>query len=78
MATRPSWQDDALVTALGRDLADVPGAGAIVVDDSQFAEPSQPGLVALARQLPAHMRLVMASQHNPVLSRPPGCSSRAC
>ena len=68
VATRPSWQDDALVTALGRDLVDVPGPGAIVVDDSQFAEPSQAGLVNLARELPRHMRLVMASQHNPVFS----------
>src|SRR3954471_15728346 len=36
---RPSWDDDALVAALSRDLADIDGKSAIVIDDSQFVEP---------------------------------------
>ena len=54
--------------ALARDLADLPAAAAVVIDDAQFAEASQRTLAGLARQLPAHVRLLVASQHNPVFS----------
>src|SRR5215470_642819 len=65
---RPSREDPELVHALARDLADLPAAAAVVVDDAQFAEASQRTLASLARQLPAHVRLLVASQHNPVFS----------
>ena len=64
---RPSWEDPELVDALARDLADLPAA-AVVIDDAQFAEASQRTLASLARQLPTHVRLLVASQHNPVFS----------
>ena len=54
--------------ALARDLADLPAAAAVVIDDAQFAEASQRTLASLARHLPAHVRLLVASQHNPVFS----------
>ncbi len=65
---RPSWQDADLVTALVHDLADAPSRAAIIVDDGQVMEPSQPTLVALAERLPGHQRLLLASQHNLVIS----------
>ena len=65
---RPSWDDPQLVDALARDLADLPAAAAVVIDDAQFAEASQRTLARLARHLPAHVRLLVASQHNPVFS----------
>jgi LuxR family maltose regulon positive regulatory protein len=65
---RPSWHDPELVDSLARDLADLPAAAALVIDDAQFAEPSQRTLARLAQHLPAHVRLLVASQHNPVFS----------
>ena len=65
---RPSWDEETLNLALGRDLADVHPHAVIVLDDCQFVEPFHRHLASLARQLPSGMRLVMASQHNPVLS----------
>ena len=65
---RPSWEDEALVPALARDLADVPARAVVVVDDSHHAEPAHRTLAALARRLPSNVRIVMASQHNPVFS----------
>ena len=65
---RPSWDQAELVEALAGDLADVSGPGAIVLDDSQYAESSQRMLSVLAGQLPPNLRMVMASQHNPAFS----------
>ena len=65
---RPSWDDPELVEALARDLADLPAAAAVVIDDAQFAEASQRTLASLAQHLPGHVRLLVASQHNPVFS----------
>ena len=65
---RPSWEQDELVEALAGDLADVSDPGVIVVDDGQYAESSQQMLAVLARQLPANLRMVIASQHNPAFS----------
>ena len=65
---RPGWDDPELVDALARDLADLPAAAAVVIDDAQFAEASQRTLASLARRLPGHVRLLVASQHNPVFS----------
>jgi len=65
---RPAWDDPELVGALARDLADLPAPAAVVIDDAQFAEASQRTLARLARCLPAHVRLLVASQHNPVFS----------
>ena len=65
---RPSWDDPELVDSLARDLADLPAGAAVVIDDAQFAEASQRTLANLAQRLPAHVRLVVASQHNPVFS----------
>ena len=66
---RPSWDDAELVDSLARDLADLPAAGAaVVIDDAQFAEASQRTLARLAQRLPAHVRLLVASQHNPAFS----------
>jgi LuxR family transcriptional regulator, maltose regulon positive regulatory protein len=65
---RPSWDDPELVDSLARDLADVPATAAIVIDDAQFAEESQTALARLAQRLPAHVRFLVASQHNPVFS----------
>ena len=65
---RPSWHGPELVDALARDLADLPVAAAVVIDDAQFAEASQRTLASVARRLPAHVRLLVASQHNPVFS----------
>src|SRR5271157_1179591 len=65
---RPSWDDPELVDALARDLADLPAPAAVVIDDAQFAEASQRTLASVARRLPAHVRLLVASQHNPVFS----------
>jgi LuxR family transcriptional regulator, maltose regulon positive regulatory protein len=63
------WRDGPeLADALARDLADLPAAAAVVIDDAQFAEASQRMLARVARQLPAHVRLLVASQHNPVFS----------
>ena len=57
-----------LVDSLARDLAELPAAAAVVIDDAQFAEASQRTLAGLAQRLPAHVRLLVASQHNPVFS----------
>jgi LuxR family maltose regulon positive regulatory protein len=65
---RPSWDDPELVDALARDLADLPAPAAVVIDDAQLAEASQRTLASLAQHLPAHVRLLVASQHNPVFS----------
>ena len=65
---RPAWDDPELVDALARDLADLPAPAAVVIDDAQFAEASQRTLARLAQHLPAHVRLLVASQHNPVFS----------
>jgi LuxR family transcriptional regulator, maltose regulon positive regulatory protein len=65
---RPSWDGPELVDSLARDLADLPAAAAVVIDDAQLAEPSQRTLANLAQRLPAHVRLLVASQHNPVFS----------
>src|SRR6266516_5487903 len=65
---RPSWDDPELVDSLARDLADLPAAAAVVIDDAQFAEASQRTLANLAQRLPAHVRLLVASQRNPVFS----------
>jgi LuxR family maltose regulon positive regulatory protein len=65
---RPSWDDPELVDSLARDLAELPAAAAVVIDDAQFAEASQRTLASLAERLPAHVRLLVASQHNPVFS----------
>ena len=65
---RPSWDETELVDALARDLADLPAPAAVVIDDAQLAEASQRALASLAQQLPAHVRLLVASQHNPVFS----------
>src|SRR4051794_21960697 len=66
---RPSWDDEILVAALGRDLADVQRKSVIVLDDCQFVEPFHRALASLARPFPEGvLRLVMASQHNPALS----------
>jgi LuxR family transcriptional regulator, maltose regulon positive regulatory protein len=65
---RPSWDDRELVDSLARDLADLPAAAAVVIDDAQLAEASQRALASLAQHLPSHVRLVVGSQHNPVFS----------
>ena len=65
---RPSWEDPELVDSLTRDLADLPAAAAVVIDDAQLAEASQRTLARVAQQLPAQVRLLVASQHNPVFS----------
>ena len=65
---RPSWAEDDLDVALARDLAEVHGTAVIVLDDSQLVEPLHRSLASLARLLPGAVRVVMASQHNPVLS----------
>ena len=44
------------------------GSRAVVIDDAQFAEASQRTLASVAQRLPAHVRLLVASQHNPVFS----------
>ena len=54
--------------ALACDLADLPGPAAVVIDDAQFAETSQRTLALLAQHLAGHVRLLVASQHNPVFS----------
>ena len=65
---RPSWEEDDLDVALAKDLVDVHHTAVIVLDDSQFVEPLHRSLASLARRLPGAVRVVMASQHNPVLS----------
>ena len=65
---RPSWDDPELVDSLARDLADLPAPAAVVIDDAQFAEAAQRTLARVAQRLPAHVRLLVASQHNPVFS----------
>ena len=65
---RPSWDDPELVDSLARDLADLPVPASVVIDDAQFAEASQRTLASVAQRLPAHVRLLVASQHNPVFS----------
>ena len=65
---RPSWDDPELVDSLARDLAELPAPAAVVIDDAQFAEAAQRTLANLAQRLPAHVRLLVASQHNPVFS----------
>ena len=65
---RPSWADPELAETLAGDLAELPATAAVVIDDAQFAEPSQPVLADVARRLPPHVRFLLASQHNPVFS----------
>ena len=65
---RSSWDDPELVDSLARDLADLPAPAAVVIDDAQFAEASQRTLASVAQRLPGHVRLLVASQHNPVFS----------
>ncbi len=65
---RPSWDEPELVDSLARDLTDLPAAAAVVIDDAQFAEPAQRTLASVAQRLPGHVRLLVASQHNPVFS----------
>lgn len=65
---RPSWDDPELADSLARDLAELPAPAAVVIDDAQFAEASQRTLASVAQHLPAHVRLLVASQHNPVFS----------
>ncbi len=65
---RPGWDDPQLVVSLARDLAELPAPAAVVIDDAQFAEASQRTLASLAQHLPPHVRLLVASQHNPVFS----------
>ena len=65
---RPGRDDSQLVGSLARDLAELPAPAAVVIDDAQFAETSQRTLASLAQHLPPHVRLLVASQHNPVFS----------
>ena len=65
---RPSWDEAELVDSLARDLADLPAPAAVVIDDAQFAEAAQRTLAGVAQRLPAHVRVLVASQHNPVFS----------
>jgi LuxR family maltose regulon positive regulatory protein len=65
---RPSWDEAELVGSLARDLADLPAPAAVVIDDAHFAEAAQRTLARVAQRLPSHVRLLMASQHNPVFS----------
>jgi len=65
---RPSWDDPELVDSLARDVAELPATAAVVIDDAQFAEPSQRTLASVARHLRAGVRFLVASQHNPVFS----------
>ncbi len=65
---RPSWDEQELVDSLDRDLADLPAPAAVVIDDAQFAEASLRTLARVAQRLPGHVRLLVASQHNPVFS----------
>ena len=65
---RATWHEADLVAALAKDLADVPGAKAIVIDDCHLAESSHRMLSALARQLPPDLRMLMAGQHAPRFS----------
>ena len=65
---RPGWDDSQLVGSLARDLAELPAPAAVIIDDAQFAEASQRTLASLAQHLLPHVRLLMASQHNPVFS----------
>ena len=65
---RAAWEQQDVADALAGDLADVTGSGAIVLDDCQYAESSQRMLATLARSLPSNLRMVLASQHNPVFS----------
>ena len=65
---RPFWDETELVDALASDLADLPAPAAVVIDDAQFAEASQRALACLAQHLPAYVRLLVASQHNPAFS----------
>jgi LuxR family maltose regulon positive regulatory protein len=65
---RPSWDDPELVDSLARDLSDLPADAAVVIDDAHFAEASQRTLATVAQRLPGHVRLLVATQHNPVFS----------
>ena len=65
---RPGWDDSQLVGSLARDLAELPAPAAVIIDDAQFAEASQRTLASLAQHLLPHVRLLIASQHNPVFS----------
>ena len=68
IVARPSWDDPELADSLARDLAELPATAAVVIDDAQFAEASQRTLARVAQHLPGHVRLLVASQHNPVFS----------
>ena len=65
---RPSWDDSQLAASLARDLAELPADAAVVIDDAQLAEAAQRTLARVAQRLPGHVRLVVASQHNPAFS----------
>jgi LuxR family maltose regulon positive regulatory protein len=65
---RPAWSELELADSLASDLADLPARAAVVIDDAQFAEPAQRTLVSVAQRLPAHVCLLVASQHNPPFS----------
>ncbi len=68
IVARPSWDDPQLADSLACDLAEIPATAAVVIDDAQFAEASQRTLARVAQHLPGHVRLLVASQHNPVFS----------
>ena len=68
IVARPSWDDPQLADSLACDLAELPATAAVVIDDAQFAEASQRTLARVAQHLPGHVRLLVASQHNPVFS----------
>ena len=68
IVARPSWDDPQLAGSLACDLAEIPATAAVVIDDAQFAEASQRTLARVAQHLPGHVRLLVASQHNPVFS----------
>jgi LuxR family maltose regulon positive regulatory protein len=65
---RPSWDDPELVDSLARDMSDLPAAATVIIDDAHFAETSQRTLARVAQRLPGRVRLLVASQHNPVFS----------
>src|SRR5580704_16209187 len=68
IVARPSWDDPQLADSLACDLAEISATAAVVIDDAQFAEASQRTLARVAQHLPGHVRLLVASQHNPVFS----------
>ena len=65
---RPTWEDADVTTALVHDLEDVPADAAIVIDDAHLASSSHRMLTELAVRLTGCQRLLLASQHNLVMS----------